>query len=188
MKSENIVNNMDVKNPFGTTTFSNRFLIHEEDSFPLLQAIYRGKAPFTSDAYSMLANTMERFYKGILLELQLMYPDKVVVPNDLNSTHRFTHIIAQVNKHLPISNSKEGVKRIVANCDRIGEGYTRSRYHEMYEKPDFDKDFQRFSSQRERLFILLDAERIKFNAKEIMAMHLNVDEKENDEDDFEYWR
>lgn len=172
----------EFSNPYGTTKVGNKYLYHEEDCFPLLRAIFEGKVPYTSDAYSLLANSMERFYKGILIELSKIYSEDIIVPINIDASHRFTGIIQEINKKIPISKSKEGYYVILDNCNRIQKGYTNAKYHDYYEKSDYDKDFRRFTVQRERLFSALNAERIKYEAKDVIGLP-----EEKEDDDLSYW-
>ena len=179
MKPDYLVRNMDIKNPFGNTKLSNLFIIHEEDSYPLLKAVYEGTAPYTSDAYGMLSNSLERLYKGILLELQQIYPEEIVIPRDIEKTHTYTRIAIQINKYLPISKTRDGCMVIFNHLDKIAEGYTSSRYRAIYEKTDFDKAYRRYNSQRERLLMALDAERSKYESRDAMEADYG------NEDDFD---
>ena len=58
-----------VQNPFGNMIIDNEYIWHMENTFHFLDNIYNKRCDFFCDAYSLLANSMERLYKGIIIEL-----------------------------------------------------------------------------------------------------------------------
>ena len=100
------VSNFEVKIPGGTQTVQNRFLWHAEDAFATLKAINDKQIPMFSDAYSILANTFERMYKGFAIELAKLYPE-IVIPEDIDKNHAFQNYASLVNRYIPIATCRE---------------------------------------------------------------------------------
>ena len=180
MISDNVFD-FKITNPYGKENMYNKYLWHMEDSYKILKMINDKEIPYFCDAYSMLANSMERLYKGILIELKKINPNDEIDISDIDIGHKFSKYVRMVNKYIPISKSKEGYYTIIENCDRIYKGYTEAKYRNIYELNDFQRDFGRFDRQRKRLFSALEQELIKYNSKEVMEI------SEEEQDDLSLW-
>lgn len=152
----------------GSEQVSNRFLFHAEDSVPLLRAVFERKVPMFSDAYSILANTMERMFKGVAIELQKLYPENHIVFGDIDRNHQFKQYAQVVNKYIPIAKSREKYHIALDNITRIAEGYTNSKFYDIYEYSDFERDYRRLEIYRERLYKGLEQELIKSRYRDVM--------------------
>lgn len=141
------------KNPYGENKIDNELLLHAEDTFPILNKINEKEIPMFSDAYALLANTAERFYKGVFQELVKLYPNDndFKLEHDLNS-HRFYYLIPTINKKIQLANSKNGFSSLIESCKKLHMGYTDSKYKEIYTYSQFATDFLRFSGQRKRIY------------------------------------
>lgn len=186
----NQIMDYSIKIPYGKEIIFNSYIYHMEDTYKILEKINKEEIPFFSDAYSLLANTMERFYKGLAIELQKLHPDVNMHLENITESHYFKIDAAKVNKFLPLSNSKMGYFKIIEACERIYEGYTNSKYTDMYELSDFKVDFLRLSFQRERLFRALDMEITKSRLKSDKNFDFNEQENNinNQEEDLEFWK
>lgn len=186
----NQIMDYSIKIPYGKEIIFNSYIYHMEDTYKILEKINKEEIPFFSDAYSLLANTMERFYKGLAIELQKLHPDVNMHLENIAESHYFKIDAAKVNKFLPLSNSKMGYFKIIESCERIYDGYTNSKYTDMYELSDFKVDFLRLSFQRERLFRALDMEITKCKLKSDKNFNFNEQENNinNQEEDLEFWK
>ncbi len=181
MISEHLLD-YEIKNPFGDTKLNNHYTYFAEDNWNVLKCFYEKKIPFCSSAYSMLANTMEQFYKGIYVELHKIKPNMPTLTDYEMNDHCFNRFVQLINKEIPVSSSKEGYFKILDNASRIYKGYTDSKYRNYYEYEDFARDFRRYEVQRERLYSALNNERRKFEF---------VHDKEpviEEDDDLNYYR
>lgn len=151
----------------GNETVTNRFLWHAENTFPRLQEIYDDKSKFFCDAYSLLANTFERFYKGVSVELAKLYPE-VYLPDTIDNVHPFTAYAQIVNKYIPIAKSTEGYFVTLDNLKRIQKGYNDAKFYDQYEYSDFEKDFRRLTLQRDRIYAGLEQLIIQNRCKDVM--------------------
>ena len=128
MQSNSILD-MQMRNPFGNTMTCNPFSFYAEDNWAFLKSVYDKQVPMFSQAYSILANTMEQFYKGVYVELLKIHPDMPVAEEFELNGHHFDNFIRKINKYIPVSNSREGYFKILDNSERIQKGYTDSKYH-----------------------------------------------------------
>lgn len=176
----NVCTDFTVTIPGSDTVVNNMYLWHSEEDYKLLKHIYNHKELFTSGIYAMLANTFERMYKGFAIELQKLFPNESIVPNDIECGHYITPIAQKVNRFCPIATNKDAYYVTLDNLNRIHKGYTASRYTDIYQYQDFEKDFRRLEIQRERVGKLLSAEIIKHNCKEIMEIDNNIDHNDLD--------
>ena len=81
----------------------NRFLYHAENSYQFLKDVNDEKIAMFLDAYSILANTMERMFKGVAIELQKLYPNQNIVCEDININHSFKKYAQSINRIIPIA-------------------------------------------------------------------------------------
>lgn len=180
----NSVLNLEIQNPFGETTLCNPFSFYAEDNWAFLESVYSNKTAYFSQAYSVLANTMEQFYKGVYAELlKIGLPVPKAEEYELHG-HHFDNFVRKINKVLPVSKCAEGYYAILDNCERIQKGYTDSKYNAYYEKSDFDKDFKRYEVQRQRLYKGLEAEKQKYLARDVS----NLPDKREEGDDLDFYR
>ena len=180
----NAILNFEIQNPFGGTKLCNPFSFYAEDNWGFLKAVYKKEIPMFSQAYSVLANSMEQFYKGVYVELTRILPDIPRVEECEYHGHHFDNFIRKINKVCPVSKSIEGYHTILDNSERIQKGYTNSKYNAYYDYSDFVKDFRRYEVQRERLYKALDIERQKYEARNVMAASDVI----IDEDDLDFYR
>lgn len=152
-ESDDIQFDFSFQNPYGKNKIDNELLLHAEDTFPILNKINEKEIPMFSDAYALLANTAERFYKGVFQELVKLYPNDndFKLEHDLNS-HRFYYLIPTINKKIQLANSKNGFSSLIESCKKLHMGYTDSKYKEIYTYSQFAADFLRFSGQRKRIY------------------------------------
>lgn len=175
--------NLEIINPYGSQKINNSHSYHAEDNWDFLCKVYQKEIPMFSQAYSILANTMELFYKGVYLELKKIHPEMPNMSDYEFHQHRFTGFIQAINRIIPVSASKEGYYTILDNADRIYKGYTDAKYQAMYEYKDFEADFRRYEVQRKRLYTALEVEKQKYEAREIMNLP-----NEKSDDDLDYWK
>lgn len=151
----------------GTQPVNNRYLWHAENSIPVLTLVNDGTVPFFSDAYSILANTLERIYKGVLIELAKIRPS-ITFPDDFDSNHHFNDTARIVNQYIPIASNREAYYTTLENLNRIQRGYTGAKFKDVYELEDFQKDFRRLELQRKRLYAGLEQLIIQDRCKDVM--------------------
>ena len=178
----NTILDMEIKNPFGETMLNNPFSYYSEDNWDFLNRVNNKEIPMFSQAYSILANTMEQFYKGIYVELKKMHPEMPSATDYELGGHHFDCFIKRITRVIPVSGSKEGVYKILDTAERIQRGYTDAKYHKKYEYVDFGTDFRRYEVQRERLYKALDLERQKYETRGVL------DEKADEDDDLKYYK
>ncbi len=178
--SKNIAN-LEIQNPVGQTKLSNEYSYTAEENFDFLVAVRDKKIKMFSSAYSVLANTMEQFYKGIYVELLKAGANMPVMNEYDMKDHHFVKFIRAINMVLPVSASREGYEKICENAQRIYKGYTDSKYGSIYQYEDFAKDMRRYEVQRERLYKALDFELQRTVAR-------SYDDEKTEDDDLEYYR
>lgn len=166
----NDVHNFEVQIPYGHQVISNRMVWHSENSYEFLKSVYNKEIPMFSDAYSILANTMERLYKGIAIELQKLNPNDNfgIMDKRFNTDHNFDFYVRKVAKYIPLATDKKALQSLFDNNRRIQSGYTDSKFYNEYEYKDFEVDFLRYEKQRERLCKALEQEIIKSKYKDVM--------------------
>ena len=178
----NAFKNLEITNPFGSTKLNNAFSYYAEDNWDFLCKVNTGEIPMFSQAYSVLANTMEQFYKGVYMELKKINPDIENVEECEMKRHQFSKFIRKINRVMPVSSSKEGYFKILENAERIHSGYTDSKYNAYYDLNDFQRDFKRYEVQRERLYKALNVERQKYEDQEVMTAEEHIED-----DDIKYY-
>lgn len=164
MISENV---FDFKVNVGSQPVNNRYLWHAENSMPILTAINEGSVPFFCDAYSILANTFERMYKGVMIELGKVRTG-IIFPLDFDRNHHFNDTVRTVNRYIPIASNRDAYFTTTDNLTRIQEGYTNAKFKDVYELEDFRKDFRRLEIQRRRLFAGLEQILIQERLQDVM--------------------
>lgn len=173
MQSDGTIDLM-VKNPHGTTYLNNPYSYHAEDNMPFLKDVYNQKIPMFSQAYAILANTIEQFYKGIYIELRKINP-KVPPAKDAEfHAHHFDNFVKKIHSVMPVSKTRDGYLRIMDDAARIHKGYTDSKYYAVYDYADFVADYQRFQAQRDRLFQMLNAERLRYEERQAVKEEVSI--------------
>lgn len=158
-----IINNEIICNPFGNSEFRNLNLYHAEESYKWLKKVYNKEIPFTSDIYSIFVNTLERFYKGII-EVSILYSNTDEKSIDtICNTHRLETLFEFINiKLFDISPNNIREEKLFEMLEIFSNGYTRSKYKDIYEYSDFVKGFEFLEAQRELIFKEFE----KFRTKE----------------------
>lgn len=165
-----------VQNPFGNMIIDNEYIWHMENTFPILDNIYNKRCDFFCDAYSLLANSMERLYKGIIIELAKIHPEDNINLSNINIGHKFQIYVRMVNQYLPISKTENGYTAILEYCNDIYKGYTNSKYRDVYSFNDYKRDYNRFFSQRKKLYIMLEEEYNKvYNKNQIIEQDYELE-------------
>ena len=170
------ISNFEVKIPGGTQMVQNRFLWHAEDSFAILRAVNDKQVPMFSDAYSMLANTFERMYKGFAIELAKLYPE-ITIPSDIDKNHTFQNYASLVNRYIPIATCREAYYVTLENLRRIQAGYTNAKFWDIYTLEDFQRDFKRYEIQRNRISAGMEQLLIQDRYRDVM--HADEDSRED---------
>lgn len=155
MISKKIISREIIANPYGSSDMCNLNTYHAETAYGFLKKVYNQEIPYVTDLYAMLANTFERFYKGVLEEYGM------VSDYEMSYAMRGTHRINELARELdniglsPIEES-ESLDYLTDKLSDMSDGYTSSRYKGVYEFSDFCRGFELLEKQRERLYKALD--------------------------------
>ena len=142
-------------NPYGNSDMCNLNTYHAEEAYAFLKKVYNKKIPYVTDIYAMLANTFERFYKGILEEYAMISDYEPSVA--MLGTHRNEEIAEELSKiGFPVVLGNESLDYLTKKLSELSNGYTRCRYKDVYEFSDFCAGFELLEEQRERLYKSLD--------------------------------
>lgn len=131
----------------------NIFFDHAFTAWLRLKDIRDEKIPYISDDYSILINTLERFYKGFL-QSKLSTNKEFTLPKDyLTNDHDLLKLTKKIEKFTPLFNCKNDEERNNKNIffRNIRKQYTSSRYSEFISKTDFDKLYDFVEAQKSLL-------------------------------------
>ena len=120
-----------VQNPFGKKTFDSGLILHAEESYKVLKKVYHKDIPFISDYYSMMVNTFERMYKGILEEYANNNP-KYHLNESVMYTHHLDLLAKTVDKVIPVMSNRNQYRTLLNSLSDISVGYTKSRFVERF--------------------------------------------------------
>ena len=174
-----------VKNHHGTTYLKNPYSYHSEANRDFLKSVYKQEIPMFSQAYAILANTIEQFYKGVYVELSKIDPRIPKAKDAEFHMHHFDNFVKKIHVVMPVSKNREGYLRIMDDAARIHKGYTDSKYHAVYDYADFAADYQRYEAQRDRLYQMLNGRRLQYEEK------MSIKEEVSailDEDELDFYR
>ena len=156
------------------THFHSELLNRNNESFTFLRDIYDGKITYIGDFFPMLVNNMERLYKGVTEELQMLYPDEIkLTPVQYKDGHHFNQFADIIHKYIPISETKEGFYVVLDGIKNIQSLYNDTRFKRYASIEDFRKVFRRYEIQMSRFYVGLQ--------------RLQEREKSEKEDDLSMW-
>lgn len=154
--------------------FDCEYLNRNNESLETMRKIYDGEIPYISDFYPMLINNMERLYKGITKELQILYPDEIKLTDIMyQQGHHFNQFASIVNKYIPLSDSPEGYCTVLNGIQEIQNLYNNTRFITSTDIEDFRKVFRRYETQMSRMYLGIQ--------------RLQEKEKSEREDDISLW-
>ena len=120
------------------------YLHNVMENYHRLMDIHDGKIPYISSDYALLIHTFEQLYKGVLRELQNMYPDKIVCSNSVyTSGHHFSQFAYKINEFIPVSNSNEGFEKVHSYLKDLEYQYNNARYDLRKTPQQFREDFRK---------------------------------------------
>ncbi len=159
-----IIRKEAICNPYGTYEFYNANLYHAEESYKMLKKVYNKEIPFISDIYSIFVNTLERFYKGIIEEGSDL--SGMDIDNMVQNTHRLENLFDYIDDYFfSIQPENINLEKLYEKLKTFSDGYTRSKYKDIYEYSDFVKGFEFLEAQRELIFKEFEKFRIKEEEK-----------------------
>ncbi len=145
----------------------NAMLLKNQESLPVLQKIYDGDVPYTSDFYPMLVNNMERLYKGVTQELQALYPDAIKLSSiQYKEGHHFNQFASIINRYIPLSDDRNGYLTVLDGIREIQNSYNGSRFEDFPDVEEFRKTFRRYETQMNRLYRGLIAQQEKCRSEQ----------------------
>ena len=153
----------------------NYYLWNVKSNFQRLFEIYEGKVSYVPSDYPTLINTFEQLYKGITLELQSLYPEKIKLTKDsYNSGHKFSHYAFVIDRIIPISENKDGFNTIKIQLEQIESAYNVTRYSDHKTVEEFRNDFRRLERGIYRLTegLKLEYEKNRISDKEDSELEL----------------
>lgn len=153
-----------IQNPFGKKIFDSGLILHAEESYKVLKKVYHKDIPFISDYYSMMVNTFERMYKGILEEYANNNP-KYRLNESVMYTHHLDLLAKTVDKVIPVMSNRNQYRTLLNSLSDISIGYTKSRYSDFYEYEDFASVYRLFEKQRKYLYSNMEKDKPKNNNK-----------------------
>lgn len=146
------------------TAFDNNYFYHAEETWDRLKNIRDGKVSYISDDYSVLVNTLERYYKGMVqschenTNIAKMFTDEAIAEL-LTSGHKLTRLVDAIEHSygykLFACHTREEIKERDRFLNRLTHAYTSARYTESYSYSDFCNTFDFVKQQKERIYALL---------------------------------
>ena len=138
----------------------NAYFYKAEQAWNRLTDIKNNKIDYIDDDYSMLINTLERFYKGLLQSKLDNKEGYSLPPGFMTADHDFIKIVDEIERNFT---SLYNIETQSDYRDRnnflkdLRHSYTSSRYNENPKKEDFDKLYDVVKSQKELVYdYLLD--------------------------------
>lgn len=155
MISKNLILKDCLYNPYGDGELSNVYSYHAEQTHKSLQYIYDNPKIYCSAFYSLLVNNFEIMYKGALEEYSNIYPS--YRPNQsLMNSHRLEELANEIYNRILTINDEYKFSVFLDKLSKFSDGYTRSRYAEIYEYSDFSKLWSTYQRQREAVYTEID--------------------------------
>lgn len=132
------ITNIIPKNPF-----DNVYFYHAKDAMKRLDDIDKQKIEFYNDDYSLLINTLERFYKGFL-QSKCDNEGLVLPLGFLNTDHDLCKLVREIERYTPlfVVESIEDEKNKTHFLVSLRKSYTDARYTQNYTYNDFHKLYE----------------------------------------------
>ena len=136
--------NIDFSQPFWENRPDRYYLNNVMMNYTRLQEIHDGKINYIPSDYALLINTFEQLYKGVLRELQDLYPDKIKYSDSVYTAgHHFSQYTYQIDKFIPLSDNSEGFNKIKDFLNEIENLYNGARYNIHKSPEEFRTDFRK---------------------------------------------
>lgn len=143
------------------TPFDNQYFYHAEDAWKHLGDIRSGKTDYINDHYAMLVNTLERFYKGMILSChedpgrQKMFSE-AAMDHLLTSGHRLASLVDAIENSFGYQmfncKTRSDFRDRDSFLKNLTCAYTSARYSEDFSYKDFCETYDFVKSQKERIY------------------------------------
>ncbi len=152
----------------------NIYFYKAEKAWERLTEIRKGNIPFIDDDYSVLINTMERFYKGCIQSKIDNDKDYDIPEGFLTSDHNLVKLVDEISS-IGLSLFKETSRSdYYERCKVLKElrwQYTAARYSENIPQEDFDQLYDIVEIQKNQIYEFLNGKEIT-STKEDFALDL----------------
>jgi len=179
-----------IKKP-GKDPLNNPYFQHANNAWKQLRAIKGGQIKYCSDNYSMLINTLERYYKGLLQAKADNDSSFVLKPNYLTCDHDLIKLANKIRKDVTEifgATTQEEIREMKLLLFNLRKRYTSCRYSEFATFAEFLELYKFVELQREIILEYIDKEfvnkqtkdpSVEINNEEFLQALLEENEFEN---------
>jgi len=139
-----------VLNQYGEGEFYSSYAHHATEQMGYLRKVYKKELPYASFLYSTLANTLEMFYKAIIVAD--CEEKGLQEPHSLMHEHTLPILESYIDTHICPIQDRINFPNAYDHLLNLTKGYTDSRYNDMYEFEDFAKSFRFVDEYQKNLF------------------------------------
>jgi len=142
----------------------NAYFYHAEDAFKRMTVVNNKHIDYCFDDYSVLINTLERYYKGYIQSKLDSIPEYKIPIDFLTRGHNIKELVEEIEcNFIPLSKeldkNERNIRRHFFDC--LKKMYTASRYSEYPTFTEFQELYRFVEKQREIILNDLKKEKTK---------------------------